>query len=78
MKKITRTLITIIMLFTAASLLAQMSSNQQLMKVDVPFAFSSLTAPSFHAPMSVVASPRRRAWRPPGHPGANSFASRPC
>ena len=40
MKKITLTLITIVMLFTAASLLAQMSSSQQLMKVDVPFALS--------------------------------------
>ena len=40
MKKIARTLITIILLFTAASLLAQMMSSQQLMKVDIPFAFS--------------------------------------
>ena len=40
MKKIARTLITIVVLFTAASLFAQMSSNQQLMRVDIPFAFS--------------------------------------
>ena len=40
MKKIARTLITIVLVFTAASLFAQMSSNQQLMKVDIPFAFS--------------------------------------
>ena len=40
MTKTARTLITIIVLFTAASLFAQMSFNQQLMKVDIPFAFS--------------------------------------
>ena len=40
MKRIARNLITIVLVFTAASLFAQMSSNQQLMKVDIPFAFS--------------------------------------
>jgi len=35
-----RILITIVLLFTTASLFAQMSSSQQLMKVDIPFAFS--------------------------------------
>jgi hypothetical protein len=37
--KSARTLITICILFTAASLFAQMRSSQQLMKVNIPFAF---------------------------------------
>ena len=38
--KSARTLIMICLLFTAASVFAQMRSSQQLMKVNVPFAFS--------------------------------------
>ena len=37
--KSARTLITICLLFTTASLFAQMRSSQQLMKVNIPFAF---------------------------------------
>jgi hypothetical protein len=37
--KTARTLITICLLFTAASVFAQMRSDQQLMKVNIPFAF---------------------------------------
>jgi hypothetical protein len=37
--KTARTLITICLMFTAASVFAQMRSNQQLMKVNIPFAF---------------------------------------
>jgi hypothetical protein len=38
--KTTRTLISICLLLTAATVFAQMRSSQQLMKVDIPFAFS--------------------------------------
>ena len=38
--KSARTLITISLLFTAAALFAQTTSNRQLMKVDIPFAFA--------------------------------------
>src|SRR5215472_3594752 len=38
--KSARTLITICLLFATAGLFAQMRSSQQLMKVDIPFAFS--------------------------------------
>jgi hypothetical protein len=37
--KTARTLITICLLFTAASVFGQMRSSQQLMKVNIPFAF---------------------------------------
>ena len=37
--KTARTLITICLLFTAASVFGQMTSSQQLMKVNIPFAF---------------------------------------
>jgi hypothetical protein len=39
--KSARTLITICLLFTTASLFAQMRSSQQLMKVNIPFVFSA-------------------------------------
>ena len=38
--KSARTLITISLLFTAAALFAQTTSNRQLMKIDIPFAFA--------------------------------------
>jgi hypothetical protein len=38
--KSVRTLITIVLLFTAVSLFAQTTPSQQLMKVNIPFAFS--------------------------------------
>jgi hypothetical protein len=37
--KSTRTLITIVLLFTAVSLVAQTTPSQRLMKVNVPFTF---------------------------------------
>ena len=39
--KSTRTLITIVLLFTAVSLFAQTTSSQRLMTVNIPFAFSA-------------------------------------